>query len=139
MSNNPSLKIEAYGTSSSLVPSSISNTDNLETLVIKLIISEWSESQSYEPDTYSILQGQIFDIYNNLNNEYVGGTVEFSQNTIVNVSIDDLLDSGIYPANTEITLKATFKNPIPTNGINIQRYKGFPASILTFRLLIRRK
>jgi len=86
-----------------------------------------------------ILIDSIYDIFNNPNNEYVGGTVEFSQNTMVNVSIYKLLDSGIYPANTEIPLKATFKNPITTNPITVYRDLDFPASDLTFRLLIRRK
>ena len=103
------------------------------------------DSKNPQPtDAYGVLLVGMQSVRNQLlssNNECVGGTVEFSENTIANVSIDSLLDSGIYPADTKIPLKATFNNPVDSQNfyLDVTRSVGFPESILTFRLLIRRK
>ena len=82
MSN--SLKIEAYGTSSSLVPSNIQYNDNLEIIILRLTVPE--NSQTYK-ELHRI--NYLEDIFNDSNKQFVGGSVEFSDDTNVNVVEED--------------------------------------------------
>ena len=140
MSN--SLKIEAYRTSSSLVPSNIQYNDNLEIIILRLTVPE--NSQTYK-ELHRI--NYLEDIFNDSNKQFVGGSVEFSDDTNVNVEIgtddsspnaNNLLDNGIYQAGIKYPLKATFENPVPVKLIYIYRDPSFQENILTFRLILKK-
>ena len=136
----PSFKIEAHGTSSSLVPGTIQNSrnNNLEILTIIQTIPDAGETATN------------VDLLINLDDladkEIVGSTAEISGATGVDVSIgtnttdfDDLLAADTYLAGTTIVpLLANLSAPVTGAAIKVRSAGGATGFTLTLRLILRK-
>ena len=137
--STPSLKIEAYGTPSSLVPGSIQNArnNNLEILtVIQTIPANTTESAVDTPleIAESDLNGK----------KIVGSCAEFSVTTSAAVSIgtnetiNDLLSSQLYTTSDIHPLLANLANQVTLPDINsVINVRSTPGNTLEFTLTLR--
>ena len=130
--SNPSLKIEAHGTSSSLVPGSIQNARNndIELVIFNLQV-EAEEKVGDFPQGY----------------EFIGSTITLENDATIEIKVVttgpgpdvDLLSFGEYTKNTLHPLLASLSNPITAGAINIQAYNGIEPGKVTLRLFVRKK
>ena len=138
--STPSLNIQAYGTSSSLVPGSIQNSrnNNLEILTVVQTI----------PTNVGGTQNLVTPLVINANDlagkEIVGSSAEFSGTTTGNVSIGantpaDLLAAAIHDNTQNEPLLATLSDSIgPVGGINVTSDTSSTDFTLTLRLILRK-
>ena len=136
--STPSFKIEAHGTSSSLVPGTIQNArnNNLEIITIVQTIPA-NETGSNHDEPLGIVTDDLSG------KEIIGSTAEILGDTLANVSIgtntavNDLLATAIYE-NATVPLLANISNTVTGTAINVRSAAGAGAFLLTLRLILRK-
>ena len=141
--STPSLNIQAYGTSSSLIPRSIQNSrnNNLEILTVVETIPANTTIESTESTVLSSIS------HNDLSGkEIIGSTVEFDKDTEGNLLIEtsttaDLLANNSYSSGAAHNLEATLSNPVTAGSTIVVKREGSQSStdvLLTLRLILRK-
>lgn len=131
----PSLKIEAYGTPSSLVPGSIRNSRNNSPEIFII-------NKQIDANTTQNYMANLTD-YGIGNNKYIVKAVVENTTTatfsIGVLGIGDLFSENTYIAGTHNSQVVNYNNPISTAtslGITIVQSAGSPSFTLTLRLIL---
>ena len=138
--STPSLNIQAYGTSSSLIPGSIQNARNNNLEILTVV--ETIPANTGETPVVTTLYISPNDLSGK---EIIGSTVEFNADTVGALSIettdtDDLLSNLQYNSDT-YNLLATLSNPVTAGStIKVKRVASAQSTdvTLTLRLILRK-